>query len=260
MFARLLLLCLLLNLVSAFRPLSGLRKRGSSLFAMASTDVVEPAAPSVVTSVDLDAEKKEAEKILRALTSSRWSLKSKKEMYEPFRKLRQESDDKYMAIVKEMFTLIGTVPESKRIPVFGRFIPNFSYKLGCLKRVLDANIDDESANGQMRGLLIILAELTKTRGGIRKLEKESLRALKNKVTMKEMKTYTPSLETPEYTVIAEKKGLKDDWEIRSYKDFTTCSLRMDPSTRDGKNKGPQGFNTLAGYAPFSIVTITLLSL
>ena len=99
----------------------------------------------------LAAEKNEAEEILRVLTSSRWSLKSKKEKYEPLRKLRQESDDRYLAILKEMIALIGTVPdESKRIPVLGRFIPTLSYKLGCLKRVLDANIDDDSANGQMR--------------------------------------------------------------------------------------------------------------
>ena len=228
---------MLVGAASAFKNLNLLRYRAPSILT---------AAPS---SVDLAAEKNEAEKILRVLTSSRWSLKSKKEKYEPLRKLRQESNDRYLAILKEMIALIGTVPdESKRIPVLGRFIPTLSYKLGCLKRVLDANIDDDSANGQMRGLLIILAELTKTRGGIRSLEKESLKALKHKVTMKEMKKNTPAgLETPEYTVLEEKKGLTDDWEIREYKDFTTASLQMDPSTRDGKNKGPQGFNTLAGY-------------
>jgi hypothetical protein len=84
--------------------------------------------------------------------------------------------------------------------------------------------------------------------------------------MADMMQRTPDgLETPRYTVIPsgeadnaneiagktsntnsngsnKGKATRDCWEVRRYDEFAVCTMKMDPAVR-----GPQGFNTLAGY-------------
>lgn len=191
----------------------------------------------------------EAEAILRILLSSRPTLEKKESTYEPFRKLRQNQDPantaQYFEILKEMFELISSVKDNKFAQkrfLFMRFIPSFRLKLGSLNRVLENTIEDPSENGRNRALLVILSELSRSKGGIIRLEKQALRASQRKLSMKDMFANTPQgLETPSYNVVDRRRGISDDWEIRRYDDFTVCSTKMD------RSKGPQGFNSLAGY-------------
>jgi hypothetical protein len=87
------------------------------------------------------------------------------------------------------------------------------------------------------------------KGGVRALEKAALKANKSGgLTMDEMKARTPEgLETPEYSVVENFHGSLSPWEVRKYAEFSVCSLDMDETKKDKKGKGPNAFNTLAGY-------------
>ena len=191
----------------------------------------------------------EAEATLRTLLSSRSSLEKKASTYEPLRSLRQSQDPsstaRYLEVLKEMFEIISSVKGNKwcnkKLPLIG-LIPSFRLKLGSLSRVLETTIEDRTENGRNRALLVILSELSRSKGGIIRLENQVLKASRKKPSMEDMFANTPKgLETPTYTVVDRRTGISNDWEVRKYDDFTVCATKMD------KARGPAGFNTLAGY-------------
>merc|ERR1711871_74392 len=104
-------------------------------------------------------------------------------------------------------------------------------------------MEKDSDAEKLRCLMIVLAELSKTRGGILSIEKQALYNKKRKISIDEMVRCTPQdLETPEYEVIDEREGVTNNWEVRRYKEFSVCSVSMN-KTREGG----ESFNSLAGY-------------
>lgn len=227
-----------------------LSRRPFSL-SLSATELTSSHPSSTLTAVPPPSEelRAEAEIILRTLLSRRSSVEQKASTYEPLRKLRQNQDPastaRYLDILKQIFEIMSSVEDNKwcakRLPLMS-LIPSFRLKLGSLNRVLENTIEDRTEIGRNRALLVILSELSRSKGGIFRLEKQALRASRKKLSMKDMFANTPQgLETPKYTVVDRRTGISDDWEIRKYDDFTVCSTKMD------RSKGPAGFNSLAGY-------------
>eukprot|EP00281_Chroomonas_sp_CCMP1168_P016085 CAMPEP_0206211714 /NCGR_PEP_ID=MMETSP0047_2-20121206/146_1 /ASSEMBLY_ACC=CAM_ASM_000192 /TAXON_ID=195065 /ORGANISM="Chroomonas mesostigmatica_cf, Strain CCMP1168" /LENGTH=337 /DNA_ID=CAMNT_0053633635 /DNA_START=110 /DNA_END=1123 /DNA_ORIENTATION=+ len=116
--------------------------------------------------------------------------------------------------------------------------PSYRAKLGILSRILDSVLDGETEPRRKRSAMSQLVRQLPTAGGVWALQKEAVRRNKRAVSMEEMLERTPKdLETPKYTVLAQKSG----WEVRNYDQFSVVSTLMDSSF------GPGSFNALAGY-------------
>jgi len=136
-------------------------------------------------------------------------------------------------------------------------LPSYRVKLASLRRLVDFYVaEDTSAenealsNKRSKALASIINQLTSTKGGIFRIEKEALKTMKGLITMEEMLARTPKLETPQFSTIFSKES--EQWEVRQYNDFSVVSLDMEQgkakiNDSTAKTPGSFAFNFLAGY-------------
>ena len=179
--------------------------------------------------------------------SSRTPKPEKARLLECARRMRGNIGEAgYIAFLESLLKEVDSVSDNKwamrRWPVP---LPSYRAKLGCLNRMLvqllqegmDENVQKEGVRA--RTLAVLLRQLG-TEKSVRGLEAEALKA-KIEVSMEDMLKRTPEgLETPAYTVMAE----KGTYEVREYGEFSVCSFDMNEAP---EKAGFAAFNSLAGY-------------
>jgi len=124
----------------------------------------------------------------------------------------------------------------------------------------DVKDDEESKKGRARRSLFILlrsmADSPDFKGVSSMLAMAKKDAKDGNLSPEEMLKRTPDLETPNYEVLASKKG---GLEVRRYEKFSICSVTMNELKKSGSDKesasklsnpqlsGATGFGALAGY-------------
>eukprot|EP00747_Dinoflagellata_sp_TGD_P180125 gnl/TRDRNA2_/TRDRNA2_32051_c0_seq1.p1 gnl/TRDRNA2_/TRDRNA2_32051_c0~~gnl/TRDRNA2_/TRDRNA2_32051_c0_seq1.p1 ORF type:complete len:334 (-),score=54.26 gnl/TRDRNA2_/TRDRNA2_32051_c0_seq1:276-1277(-) len=111
---------------------------------------------------------------LDTLLSTRYSLVEKGTAFGPFRGLVKADDPELELALDEIMLVIDSVKDNAlaqvRLPIA---LPSLRIKLGALRRVLALMTEDSSDPVQLkRALVIVLRELSRSKGGIRALEKQ----------------------------------------------------------------------------------------